>query len=62
MTGTSIIVSMGFTAVATAVGSKIASNLGEYDIAQYIKVGGISFCGITAITYVVKLLNIIKVM
>ena len=60
MAGTTIIVSMGFTALATAVGSKIANNVGEMDIAQYIRLGGISIVGITAITYAVKCLNILK--
>lgn len=60
MNSTSIIVSLGGLAVATAVGGKIASALGEMDIAQYIKVAGVSASGLTAIGIIMKLLSMLK--
>ena len=56
---TGIIVTMGSIAVASAIASKIANNFGETDIAQYIKVAGVSGAGITAIGLVIKLLKMI---
>ena len=60
MSSTAIIISLGGLAVATAVGEKISNAIGQTEIATYIKVGGISASGITAIGLVYKLLGMLK--
>lgn len=57
---TGLIVGLGGVSIATAFGTKIASSLGEYDIAQYIKVAGVSGSGLMAIGVILKLLEQLK--
>lgn len=60
MNTTTVIVSLGFTAIGTAVASKIAGTLGQGDIAEYIKVAGVSGSGLVAIGLAIQLLLKIK--
>ena len=60
MNTTTIIISLGGLAVATAVCEKIANSIGQTEIATYIKVGGISGSGIVAIGLAYKLLSTLK--
>ena len=60
MNTTTVIITLGGLSVATAIASKIAGAIGEVDIANYIKVAGVSGAGITAIGLVYKLLGMLK--
>ena len=54
---TSTVVGLGFVALATCAGEKIANNLGEGDIAGWIRTAGVGGAGITAVGIAMKLLR-----
>lgn len=57
---TGLLIGMVSAGVVTAVGEKICNSLGQNDIANYIRVGGVSLCGATAIGAVVQLIGKVK--
>lgn len=56
---TGLIVTMGLVAVGTAVCEKICEALGKSDMASWIRVGGTSLVGATAISLAIKLIQMI---
>lgn len=57
---TGLLLTMVSCGVITAVGTKVCGILGETDIAQYVKVGGVSLTGIIAIGIVIQLISTVK--
>lgn len=55
-----LIVTMGFVAVGTAVAEKVCTALGKQDMAEWIRVAGISLVGVTAVGLAINLLNKVK--
>jgi Na+-driven multidrug efflux pump len=57
---TALLISMVSAGVVTAVGEKVCNSLGQNDIANYIRVGGVSLTGAVAIGAVVSLIGKVK--
>lgn len=57
---TTLIITMGFTAVGTAVVEKVLIAFGKSDMAQYVNIGGTSLIGAQAVGLAFNLLNQVK--
>jgi hypothetical protein len=55
-----LIVTMGLVGVGSAVCEKVLVAMGKADTAEWIRVGGISLVGVTAVGLAVNLLKTVK--
>jgi hypothetical protein len=59
---TVLIITMGTVAVGTAVVEKICTALGKQDMSDWVRVGGTSLVGATAVGLAINLLNTVRKM
>lgn len=57
---TGLIITMGMVAISTAVTEKVCEAFGKSDMAQWVRVGGTSLVGTTAVALAISLLTTVK--
>jgi hypothetical protein len=57
---TGLIITMGFVAIGTAVTEKVCDALGKGDMSQWVRLGGTSLVGASAVGLAISLLNQVK--